>query len=127
MGVGLVQCRPRAPRRVGHAQHAAQQLLELASWSGGDTLWLVPPIYVKIKDRFAQPDDERSANNALQRLTTGANLDAAALLALAEEGETNKWWTMTWAEVGAVKGPVTRERKAVESLDRLARLVREHP
>src|SRR5690606_26561756 len=69
---------------------AAQQLLELASWSGGDTLWLVPPIYVKIKDRFAQPDDERSANNALQRLTTGANLDAAALLALAEEGETNK-------------------------------------
>ncbi|HMA13164.1 MAG TPA: hypothetical protein VKP12_00165 [Kiloniellaceae bacterium] len=106
---------------------AAQELLELAPWSQGDSLWLAPPILVKIKDRFADPDESLRANNALQRLTTGADVDAATLLELAQEGETKKWWTLTWGEVGAIKGPVTRDRESVQSLDRSARLVREHP
>lgn len=106
---------------------ADQELLELAPWSKGDTLWLAPPILVAIKDRFADAEEGRLAHNMLQRLTTGADCDAATVLRLAAQGETNTWWTLTWSEVGAVKGPVTKSREAVQSLDRYVRLVREHP
>jgi hypothetical protein len=104
-----------------------QELLELAPWSKGDTLWLAPPILVEIKDRFASAEEGRLANNSLQRLTTGADRDAATLLRLAENGDTNKWWTLSWGQAGAISGPVTKSREEVQSLNRTARLVREHP
>jgi len=106
---------------------ADKELVELAPWSKGDTLWLAPPILVKIKDRFTDAEEGRVANNMLQRLTTGADRDAATVLRLAEQGETKKWWTLSWAQVGAITGPVTKSRDEVQSLNSTGRLVREHP
>lgn len=106
---------------------ADQELLELAPWSKGDSLWLAPPILIELADKFATPEDGRLANNTLQRLTTGPDPDAATLLRLAERGETNKWWTIGWGQAGAIRGPVTKSREEVAGGNRTARLVRERP
>lgn len=103
------------------------ELFELHPWTTADEVWVVPPIHLKMKDRFASADESRDAYNALQRVTTAQGVDAAATSQIINDGKSKGWWKVDWDVVGAVNGPTSVMQDAVISLHQQGRLVIEAP
>jgi len=97
----------------------------LYPWTSAETVWVTPAVLLKMKARFDDRDESRAAYNALQRLTTDEKLDAATALQLVKQGQANGWWTVDWAEAGAIAGPVTKAPDAIEPAEKRERLVKE--
>ncbi len=106
---------------------AAEHLLLLSPWSTAETLWVTPPAQLEIRDHFEDPEDGRLANNALQRLIEAEDVDAATAGQILKDGQTKAWWTVEWAQIGTVVGPVAVAPDNVERLQQRERLLREAP
>ncbi|MCP4326892.1 MAG: hypothetical protein GY791_00435 [Alphaproteobacteria bacterium] len=114
---------------LAHLKNTAadQALFILSPWSSAETLWLAPPMRITIKDRFDKPEDQRDAYNALERITTDGDVDAAAAQSILSDGLARGWWNVAWSTVGAVNGPVQKKPDDIERLNRRRRLVEESP
>ncbi len=103
------------------------ELFELYPWTTAEVIWLTPPIQLKMKSRFANPDESREAYNTLQRVTTTPDLDVGVASEIVKDGKSKGWWTVEWGEVGAVKGPTSKEPDTVIPLHKRGRVVMESP
>jgi len=125
----LVRAKGMIDLPVAHLKETQpdRQLFVLSPWTTDKAVWLTPPICLKIQDRFANADEGRDALNALQRVTTAGDLNAATACQIVKEGEAKGWWTADWGEVGAIKAPISKEPDVVETLDKRGRLITESP